>query len=168
MRIYEGSPRQDWEEVLRCIGAFADRAGLRDLLLLELQDGFLLQGLALASASSWSEAAALHKETHELDDERIAELMDERAAQRAGGADASLGPTNFYEQALRVIGGYIDQQRAHDVFFFEQDGSFVVRLLHVGGQSGSGHSLAEFTRDDIIAMIGSGPDQRHEPAPPPP
>ena len=24
MRIYEGSPRQQWEEVLRSIGAFAD------------------------------------------------------------------------------------------------------------------------------------------------
>ena len=24
MRIYEGSPRQDWEEVLRCVGAYLD------------------------------------------------------------------------------------------------------------------------------------------------
>ena len=35
MRIYEGSPRQDWEEVLRSIGAWADREILKELQLLE-------------------------------------------------------------------------------------------------------------------------------------
>ena len=29
MRIYEGSPRQDWEEVLRSIGAYLDERGMR-------------------------------------------------------------------------------------------------------------------------------------------
>jgi len=37
MRIYDGSPRQDWEEVLRSIGAFADQEHLKDLLVLELE-----------------------------------------------------------------------------------------------------------------------------------
>jgi len=35
MRIYDGSPRQDWEDVLRAIGAFADRERLKEILLLE-------------------------------------------------------------------------------------------------------------------------------------
>ena len=35
MRIYEGSPRQDFEEVLRSIGAFLDQRGMREILLLE-------------------------------------------------------------------------------------------------------------------------------------
>ena len=32
MRIYEGSPRQDWEEVLRSVGAYLDEKGLRGLV----------------------------------------------------------------------------------------------------------------------------------------
>ena len=51
MRIYEGSPRQDWEEVLRSIGAWADREFLKELLFLELDGGFLVQGI---HASRWA------------------------------------------------------------------------------------------------------------------
>ena len=47
MRIYDGSPRQDWEEVLRAIGSFADRERLKEILFLELEAGFVLTGLAL-------------------------------------------------------------------------------------------------------------------------
>jgi hypothetical protein len=67
---------------------------------------------------------------------------------------------NYFEQALRIIGAYIDNQRAHDVFFFEQEGSFVLRLFGVAGSHGAGHQLSEFTRDEILAMIESAPDQR--------
>ncbi len=33
MRIYDGSPRQDFEEVFRSIGAFLDSRGMRDILI---------------------------------------------------------------------------------------------------------------------------------------
>jgi hypothetical protein len=72
--------------------------------------------------------------------------------------------TNYYELALRILGAYIDNQRAHDVFFFEQDGSFVLRLFGVGTRT-VGHQLSEFTRDEILAMIESAPEQRQQPAP---
>ena len=42
---------------------------------------------------------------------------------------------NYYEQALRIIGAYIDNRRAHDVFWFEQDGSFVLGLFGVAGST---------------------------------
>ena len=54
MRIYEGSPRQDFEEVFRSIGAFLDGHGMRDILLLEVPDGFIVQGLAAAGAKTTS------------------------------------------------------------------------------------------------------------------
>ncbi|HET6820197.1 MAG TPA: hypothetical protein VFH98_06550, partial [Candidatus Limnocylindria bacterium] len=47
-----------------------------------------------------------------------------------------------------------------DVFFFEQDGSFVVRMLHAGAGGAIGHQLAEFTKDEIVAMIEAAPQQR--------
>jgi hypothetical protein len=67
---------------------------------------------------------------------------------------------------MRVLGRYIDSQKAHDVFLFEQEGSFVLRLFGVSGSRVS-HQLAEFTRDEILAMIASAPEQRQQPAPKP-
>ena len=51
MRIYEGSARQDFEEVFRSIGAFLDQRGMKDVLLLEAPDGFIVQGLVVVRPS---------------------------------------------------------------------------------------------------------------------
>lgn len=167
MRIYDGSPRQDWEEVLRSIGAFADSERLKELLFLELEGGFVLQGLGLKDSGADSDSfGATAKKTYELTDEQVAELMDSTATRRGTAAYDRPRPdlTNYYELALRILGAYIDNQRAHDVFFFEQDGSFVVRLFGTGPR-GVGHQLSEFTRDEMLAMIESAPEQRQQPAP---
>ena len=161
MRIYDGSPRQDWEEVLRAVGAFADRERLKELLFLELEAGFVLAGLSLPESSSWSEATQLSKKTYELLDEQVAQLIEDAAAHRGEATEPHphVQIANFYEQALRVLGGWIDAQKARDVFFFEQDGSFVLRLL-IATQTSTGHQLAEFTKDEIMAMIEAAPQQR--------
>lgn len=167
MRIYEGSPRQDWEEVLRSIGAFADREKLKEILLLELEQGFIIQGLTMAAAGGDSDSfGAMAKRTFELGDEQIAELMDAAAQQRGTATDDQPHPDlmNYYELSMRILGAYIDTQKAHDVFFFEQDGSFVLRLYGVQGGRG-GHQLSEFTRDEMLAMIESAPEHRTQPAP---
>ena len=46
MRIYEGSPRQDWEEVLRSVGAYLDDRGMRGIVFVETDTGFIIQGTA--------------------------------------------------------------------------------------------------------------------------
>lgn len=168
MRIYEGSPRQDWEEVLRSVGVFADRERLKEILLLELEGGLLLQGLALPGGGSDSDTfGTLAKRTYELTDEQVAQLMDEAANRRGVGGEGRPLPdlSNYYELSLRVVGGYIDAQRAHDVFLFEQEGSYVVRLFGAAGSHASGHQLAEFTKDEILAMILAAPEHRNQPAP---
>jgi hypothetical protein len=87
--------------------------------------------------------------------------MEEAGARRGTGTGH---PAGHYEAASRVIGRYMDDQKPHDVFFFEQEGAFVLRLL-MSGQAGSRHVLAEFTRDDIDEMVARGPALRHaEPA----
>jgi hypothetical protein len=170
MRIYEGSPRTDWEEVLRSVGAFADHELLKELIFLELEAGFVLQGLAQPNVGQWSESSGmLTKKTFELVDDQIGQLIDESIARRAAATAAGqphVEVGNYYEQALRVIGAWVDGQHPRDVFFFEQDGSFVVRLL-IASQSGIAHQLAEFTRDEIVAMIEAAPQQRSD-APQPP
>ncbi len=163
MRIYEGSPRQDWEEVLRSVGAFADGERIKEILFLELEAGFMLQGLAQGQTSAWSESSgSLTKHTFELVEDQISELLDRQAAARSGSdADvphADIG--HFYEQALRVLGAYVDTQRARDLFFFEQEGSFVLRMLATDATGVIGHSLTEFTKDEILAMIEAAPQQR--------
>ncbi len=168
MRIYDGSPRQDWEEVLRSIGAFADAEGLKELLLLELEGGFLLQGLGIQAGGADSDSfGSTSKRTYELTDDQVAEMMDAAEAKR-GSADSDVPHpdlTNYYELALRIMGAYIDNQKAHDVFFFEQEGSFVLRLFGVAGSRAGGHQLSEFTKDEILAMITSAPEQRNASAP---
>ena len=167
MRIYDGSPRTGWEDALRAIGAFADEQQLKELLFLELEGGFVLQGLGLQSGGADSDSfGATAKRTYELTDEQVAELMEAATAKRgtAGSDRPHAELTNYNEHALRIIGAYVDNQQAHDVFFFEQEGSFVVRLFGVSG-SRAGHQLAEFTKDEIVAMIEAAPEQRNQPAP---
>jgi hypothetical protein len=170
MRIYDGSPRQDWEEVLRSVGAFADAEQLKELLFLELEGGFLLQGLGLKQGGADSDSfGSTAKRTYELTDEQVAELMEANAAKR-GSADADVPRpdfSNYYELGMRILGAYIDQQKAHDVFLFEQEGSFVLRLFGVAGSRGAGHQLSEFTKDEILAMIESAPQLREPSAPSP-
>ena len=167
MRIYEGSPRQDFEEVFRSIGAFVDQRGMREVLLVEAPDGFIVQGLVVAGGSTgaWSESLGSQvKETLTFLDDDIARFMEESIARRGHPGPEPVRDAGFYETALRVIGRYMDEQKPRDVFFFEQDGAFVVRLF-LGGQAGGHHTLAEFTRDDIDEMVARGPALRHaEPA----
>jgi hypothetical protein len=160
MRIYDGSPRQDFEEVFRSIGAFLDQRGMKDVLLLEAPDGFIVQGLVVSGASTgtWSETVGTQtKETLTFLDEDIARFMEEAGTRRGTSATHQSG---HYETAFRVLGRYMDDQKPRDVFFFEQDGAFVLRLL-MSGQAGSRHDLAEFTREDIAAMVARGPSLRH-------
>ena len=158
MRIYEGSPRQDFEEVFRSIGAFIDQRGMRDILLVEAPDGFIVQGIVTAGASSESFGSQV-KETLTFLDDDIARFMEESIARRGLPGPEPQRDAGFYETALRVIGHYMDEQKPRDVFFFEQDGAFVVRLL-LAGQAGSHHVLAEFTRDDIDQLVARGPALR--------
>ena len=96
------------------------------------------------------------KETLTFLDDDIARFMEEAGARRGTGATEPARPAD-YEAAFRVIGRYMDDQKPRDVFFFEQEGAFVLRLL-MSGQAGSRHQLAEFTRDDIVDMVARGPE----------
>ncbi len=168
MRIYEGSPRQDFEEVFRSIGAFLDRRGMRDILLLEVPDGYVVQGLVLSqgTTSAWSETVgSLSKETLTYLDEDIAKFMEEAIKRRGSSAPAGAPQAGSHERALRVIGRWMDEQKPRDVFLFEQDGGYVVRLF-TSGQSGAHHVLAEFTQEDVDSLVAQAPSMRTPASPP--
>jgi hypothetical protein len=166
MRIYEGSPRQDFEEVMRSIGAFIDERGMREVLLVEAPDGYIVQGIVVAGGGSgtWSDSIGQQsKETLTFLDDDIARFMEESVARRGQPGPEPDREAGSYETAFRVLGRYMDEQKPRDVFFFEQDGAFVVRLL-MGGQAGSRHVLAEFTSEDIAELVARGPTLRHKEA----
>lgn len=163
MRIYDGSPRQNYEEVLRSIGAFLDQRGMKEVLLVEAPDGFVVQGMVVETSSSgqWSEHLGQQaKETFTFLDDDIARFMEEALARRnAGGAATDWTSAGYYEKSFRVLGRWIDEQKPRDIFYFEQEGAYVVRLHRVG-PTGAYHMLAEFTKDDIEAMIAQAPQAR--------
>ena len=169
MRIYEGAPRQNYEEVLRSIGAVLDQRGMREITLAETDDGFLVQGLALVPGEDrpWSDPAArLSKESFYLREDDISRFMDEALARRQGRGPQPMAmprqPAGFYETALRVVGSYVDQQQPRDLFFFEQDHQFVMRLL-MPTRAGLRHVLVEFTREEIGAMVSNAQGARGRP-----
>jgi hypothetical protein len=162
MRIYEGSPRKDFEEVLRSMGAYVDANGMREILILEIPDGFILQGLQLhQSESGWLDAMGRQtKETLRIGDDELSRFMDDGLARRGDGAPTAGGDgQGYYERALRVVGRYIDEQSPRDMFLLEQDGAFVLRLLTTH-QAGDRHVIVEFTRDDIEQLVANGPSLR--------
>ncbi len=155
MRIYDGSPRQDFEEVFRSIGAYLDRQGMREILLAEAPDGFIVQGLMMVSGGSRSDTMGQQiKETLTFLDDDISQFMDEAIARRGTTVSAPASVQGYYERALRVLGRYMDEQRPRDVFLFEQDGSYVLRLL-MTTQAGTRHELSEFTKDDVEGLIAA-------------
>lgn len=157
MRIYEGSPRQDWEEVLRSVGTYLDDRGMRGLVFVETDTGFIIQGTSVTGTIGSGESMGrAQRETMTLLDDDIGKFMDDALAKRGQAPDST--PKN-YEAQLRVIGKYIDGQHPRDIFFFEMDGSYVIRLS-VAGQGGLKQELVEFTRDDIADLIASAPALR--------
>ena len=159
MRIYEGSPRQDWEEVLRSVGAYLDDRGMRGLVFLETETGFIIQGTAVtgSAGSSWNESMGQSKhETLMLNDDDVGKFMDEAAARRGKAADST---PNQHEEQLRVVGRFLDEHKPRDIFFFELDGAYVIRMTH-SGQGGLKQELVEFTREDIADLIARAPALR--------
>ena len=159
MRIYEGSPRQDWEEVLRSVGAYLDERGMRGIVLLETDTGFIVQGTTVtgAAGSAYSESMGnALRATLMLNDADIEKFLGDAHAQRGHAPD----PTpSHYEAQLRVLGRYIDAQHPRDIFFFELDGAYVVRLT-MAGQGGLKQELVEFTREDIATLVANAPALR--------
>jgi hypothetical protein len=164
MRIYEGSPRQDWEEVLRSVGAYLDDRGMRSVVFIETDNGFIIQGTSVASSTGTGESMGqTSRETLTLHDDDVSKFMDE-AISRRGTGTAQATPKH-YESQLRVIGRYLDEQHPRDIFFFELDGAYIARVT-VAGQSGVKQELIEFTRDDVADMIAKAPELRRAPTVP--
>ena len=163
MRIYEGSPRQDWEEVLRSVGAYLDDRGMRGVIFIETDTGFIVQGTSVEGSTGTGESMGqANRETLTLHDDDVSRFMDEAVARRGKTEDP--GP-HIYEQQLRVIGRYLDSLHPRDIFFFEVDGSYIARIT-IAGQGALKQELIEFTAEDIADLIAKAPELRRTNQPP--
>jgi hypothetical protein len=163
MRIYEGSPRQDWEEVLRSVVAYLDDRGMRGVIFIETDTGFIVQGTTVEDSKGSGETmGVVNRETLTLHDDDVSRFMDEAVARRGKTEDPA---PHVYEQQLRVIGRYLDEQHPRDIFFFEVEGAFIARIT-VPGQGGVKQELVEFTREDIADLIAKAPALRRSNQPP--
>jgi hypothetical protein len=158
MRIYEGSPRQDWEEVLRSVGAYLDDRGMRGVIFLETDNGFIIQGTSVTGniSGAGDSLGTASRETLTLHDDDVSKFMDEAIARRGHDDDAS---PKHYESQLRVIGRYLDEQHPRDIFFFELDGAYIARIT-VAVPNGTKQELIEFTREDVADMLAKAPEKR--------
>jgi hypothetical protein len=164
MRIYEGSPRQDWEDVLRSVGAYLDDRGMRGMVFVETDTGFIIQGTAVHGSvgGAGESMGQAQRETLILQDDDVGRFMDEAIARRGQAAE----PTpKHYEAQLRVIGRYLDEHHPRDIFFFELEGAYIARIT-VAGQGGLRQELVEFTREDIADLIAKAPALRRGNGPP--
>ncbi len=158
MRIYEGSPRQDWEDVLRSVGAYLDSRGMRGMVFVETDTGFIIQGTAVHGSvgGAGESMGQAQRETLILQDDDVGRFMDEAIARRGQAAE----PTpKHYEAQLRVIGRYLDEHHPRDIFFFELEGAYIARIT-VAGQGGLKQELVEFTPEDIADLIAKAPALR--------
>ena len=169
MRIYEGSPRQDFEEVFRSIGAFLDQRGMKDVLLLEAPDGFIVQGLVTCGPG----AAAPGPSRSGRRPRRRS--PSSTTTSRGSWRRPPPGAVAVQPPAAGAPGGLLRDgvPRARPIHgraeaagrVLLRAGRRVRRPPADGGQAGSRHELAEFTREDIAQMVASGPPSPsgHEP-----
>ena len=154
MRIYEGSPRQDFEEVFRSIGAFLDqrgdaggaaRRGARRVHRPGPRD------LSGAAGGTWSDSMGTQaKETLTFLDDDIGRFMDEAVARRGRGQAASrrsTRPATMRRRSGCSAGTWTSRSRATCSSSSRTARSSSGCSCRRPG--GSHHVLAEFTREDI-------------------
>ena len=156
MRIYEGSPRQDFEEVFRSIGAFLDQRGMREILLVEAPDGFIVQGLGRAGGAGGHLVGVdglavegdpdLPRRRH-----RPVHGGSRRPARQAGPRAATATPASTRRRSGSSATTSTSRSRVTSSSSSRTARSWSACSL--GGQAGSRHALAEFTRDDIAQLV---------------
>ena len=159
MRIYEGSPRQDWEEVLRSVGAYLDDRGMRGLVFVETETASSSRARPSHGDAGSACGEAMGKATREtltLDDEDVGKFMDDALARRGQGpgpdAEALRGPAPGDRQVPR--------RAAAARHLLLRDRRRVRHPAHASGQAGLKQELVEFTRDDIADLIAQAPALR--------
>jgi len=142
VRIYEGSPRRKYADVLRAIGAVLDQLRMRNVMLVEVDEGFIALGHTASDAGRGDDWGSLTRSQLTFWDAEIAQEL-QQAVERRGTAHVA----GVYELALRVIGKHVDDLQASDVMAFHQEGTWLVRCLP--RTPDIRFALVEFSPEDV-------------------
>jgi hypothetical protein len=153
LRVYQGTPRRAYADVLRAIGAVLDRGGMRSVLLVEVEQGFIAQGHASTQTDRRNAWGSLTRVELHFWDADIAREM-QSAVDRRGSAHVA-GPNEF---AFRLLGGYIDAHTASDLMALEQQGTWLVRCMPA--QAEGHYTFVEFTPEDLANLAAESSTAR--------
>ena len=130
-------------EVLRSVGARSDGRGMRGVVFIETDDGFIIQGMVVEGASGgWGENVGQAKrETITIQDDDVGKFMDDALARRGEEPDPTRSTTS------RSSGDRSLHRRASPArALLLRDGRLVVLRLSPDGQGGSVRSSSSSSR----------------------
>jgi len=161
VRIYENGPRRQYADVFRALGAELDRVGGRDVLLIEVAVGFLVQATTSEVHSSLHVGASVQRSERLVTDGGIEEMVGAGYGRRDTGHEAGT-----LERALRVLGAHVDLHRSAEVLVLQQGDGWILR--HLVGESRPTYVMQEFLGPELEEMrvIASGSRRPPEPQPP--
>jgi hypothetical protein len=159
MRFFDGLARTDYQDLLRALGAECDRAGVRDLRLIETADGLLLQCRIAGQLSSGFQVV-------HYDDDALMELLQDAYTRRGLRAveTTPFPPLGLsYQQMLRGVGRALDQAELHYLRLIEQPDA--IHIQANGGTLRRGfhtyhldterlYTLVEATATNGVAALG--------------
>jgi hypothetical protein len=145
LRVYQGTPRRAYADVLRAIGAVLDRGGMHSVLLVEVEEGFIAQGHGSQQMDRRNAWGSLTRVELHFWDADIAREM-QVSVERRGTAHVA-GPNEF---AFRLLGGYIDAHNASDLMAVEHEGAWLVRSMPTKGEGP--YAFVEFTPEDLASL----------------
>lgn len=141
-------PRRDYEEALRSLGALLDERRLEDVLLVEVESGFLVTGLRRRTLHADDPGTSRRYERAELtfrDRDVIAASVRGRA-RRGSGHHAGR-----YEEALRLIGRWVNRSGGSFVLLLDEGHGFLVRTFS-SAAADLPHRIRTFRSSDLDQM----------------
>ncbi len=123
MRFFDGLAHTDYQDLLRAFGAECDRAGVRDLRLLETDDDLLLQCRLAGKLSSGFQVVR-------YDDDALMELLQDAYTRRGLSVEepATFPPLGLsYQQTLRAVGRALDQAELRHLRLIEQPDAMLLQ-----------------------------------------
>ena len=153
MRLFDGLDRTDYQDLLRALGRECDHAALRDLRIIEIDNGLRLQFRYVTNL-----AAGFQNFTY--DDNALLTLLQDSYTLRGRGTEdltvqSPLGM--HYQQLLRSVGRVLDQDGMRDLRFIEQPDKILLQastgVLRRGFRS---YHLSVIQLQDLVSATLSG------------
>lgn len=149
MRFFDGLDRTDYQDLLRALGRECDRANLCDLRVIETETSLHLQFRS-------RHEPATGFQVFRYDDAALLELLQGAYALRGVGPE-HLPVRLPYQQVLRAVGRFLDQEGLRDLRLIEQPEGMLLQAS--GGVLRRGFRTYRLTperMEELVTAMRSG------------